>query len=129
VGLISTSVSLLLFLLIQQHLHPVWANVIAIAATALANAWANRRFTFGHRSRVDRGRDYLAATMMLLTSLAVSSGLLAITLWAGGGLVAQSLTLIGAWALVAVGRFALLRAWVFSAPPAEESGTTVLTRT
>ncbi len=129
VGLISTSVSLLLFLVLQQHLHPVWSNVIAIAATALANAWANRRFTFGHRSRIDRGRDYLAATAMLFTSLAVSSGLLAVTLWAGGGLLAQSLTLVGAWALVAVGRFALLRAWVFASPPAEEQGTTILTRT
>jgi putative flippase GtrA len=128
VGLVSTGVSLVLFLFLQQHLHPVWANVIAIAATAIANAWANRRFTFGHRSRVDRGRDYAAAAAMLSTSLAVSSGLLAITLWAGGGLLAQSLTLVGAWALVAVARFALLRAWVFNAPPAIETGAGVVTR-
>jgi putative flippase GtrA len=129
VGLVSTGVSLLLFLFLQQHVHPVWANVVAIAATAVANAWANRRFTFGHRSRIDRGRDYAAAAAMLLTSVAVSSGLLAITLWAGGGLLAQSLTLVGAWALVAVGRFALLRAWVFAAPPAEETGLSIVTRT
>ena len=129
VGLLSTSVSLLLFLLLQREVHPVWANVIAIAATALANAWANRRFTFGHRSRVDRGRDYLAATTMLLTSLGVSSGLLAITLWAGGGLLAQAVTLVVAGALVAVGRFALLRAWVFAAPPAEETGRSVVHHT
>lgn len=129
VGLVSTTVSLLLFLFLQQHVHPVWANVIAIAATSIANAWANRRFTFGHRSRVDRGRDYLAAALMLLTSLAVSSSLLAVTLWADGGLVAQSLTLVGAWALVAIGRFALLRAWVFAAPPAEQHGRSVVTHT
>ncbi|MFN8022310.1 MAG: glycosyltransferase [Acidimicrobiales bacterium] len=129
VGLLSTSVSLLLFLLLQRELHPVWANVIAIAATAVANAWANRRFTFGHRSRVDRGRDYLAAVTMLLTSLAVSSGLLAVTLWAGGGLLAQAVTLVLAWALVAIGRFALLRAWVFAAPPAVETGRSIVTRT
>jgi putative flippase GtrA len=129
VGLLSTGVSLALFLMLRQSVHPVWANVIAIAATAIANAWANRRFTFGHRSRVDRARHYLAAVTMLITSLGVSSGALAITLWAGGGVVAQSLTLIGAWAVVAIGRFALLRAWVFSAPPAEHSGSTVLTRT
>jgi len=129
VGLISTGVSLLLFLFLHQHVHPVWANIVAIAATSVANAWANRRFTFGHRSRVDRGRDYAAAAAMLLTSVAVSSGLLAITLWAGGGLLAQSFTVVGAWALVAVGRFALLRAWVFAAPPAEETGRSVVTRT
>ena len=129
VGLASTTVSLLLFLFLQQYLHPVWSNIIAVAATSLANAWANRRFTFGHRSRVDRGRDYLAASAMLLTSLGVSSGLLAITLWADGGLLAQSLTLVVAWGLAAVGRFALLRAWVFAAPPPVESGSSVLTRT
>jgi putative flippase GtrA len=129
VGLASTTVSLVLFLFLQRQVHPVWANVIAIAATAVANAWANRRFTFGHRSRVDRGRDHLAAAAMLTTSLAVSSGLLALTLWAGGGLLAQSVTLVCAWALVAVVRFALLRSWVFASPPAHDVGDTVVSHT
>lgn len=129
VGLVSTTVSLLLFLFLQRQMHPVWANVIAIAATAVANAWANRRFTFGHRSRVDRGRDHLAAAAMLVASLAVSSGLLALTLWTGGGLLAQSATLVFSWAVVAVVRFALLRAWVFASPPAQDVGDTVVSHT
>lgn len=129
VGALSTAVSLGLFLALHPVLHPIWANVVALAATAIANAWANRRFTFGHRSRVDRGRHYLAAASMLVTAVAVSSGALALALWAGAGIVAQSLTLIVAWGLTAVGRFALLRAWVFRAPPAELSGNSVLTRT
>ena len=128
VGLVSTAVSLGLFLLLAQVLHPIWANVIALAATALANAWANRRFTFGHRSRVDRGRHYTAAATMFVTSVAVSSAALALTLWAGCGRLAQSLTLIAAWGLSAVARFGLLRAWVFRDPPAELSGDAVLTR-
>jgi putative flippase GtrA len=115
VGGVSTAVSLGLFLALHEVVHPVVANVLALAATAVGNAWANRRFTFGHRSRVDRGRHYLAAVTMLLTAIAVSTGALATTLWAGGGIVAQSLTLIVAWALTAVARFALLRAWVFRA--------------
>ena len=129
VGAISTAISLVLFLAIREAVHPVWANVIALAATAVANAWANRRFTFGHRSRVDRGHHYLAAASMFLTSVIVSSSALALTLWAGGGVVAQSLTLVAAWGLTAVARFALLRAWVFRQPPAELTGSTVLTRT
>jgi hypothetical protein len=56
---------------------------------------------------------------MLATAVAVSTGALALTLWADGGVVAQSLTLILAWGLTAVGRFALLRAWVFRYPPSE----------
>ncbi|MCU1361988.1 MAG: glycosyltransferase, partial [Ilumatobacteraceae bacterium] len=128
VGVVSTAVSLALFLVLHEFMHPVVANVVALTATAIGNAWANRRFTFGHRSRVDRGRHYIAAASMLLTAIAVSSGALALTLWAGGDIVAQSLTLIVAWGLTAVARFALLRAWVFRDPPAELSGRTVLTR-
>ena len=41
----------------------------------------------------------------------------------------RPLLLAPAWALVAVGRFALLRAWVFAAPPAEETGRSIVTRT
>jgi putative flippase GtrA len=128
VGAISTAVSLALFLLLHPFMHPVPANVVALAATAIANAWANRRFTFGHRSRVDRARHYAAAASMLATAVGVSSGLLALTLWAGGGIVAQSLTLVAAWGLTAIGRFALLRAWVFREPPAEVAGRRVITR-
>jgi glycosyltransferase involved in cell wall biosynthesis/putative flippase GtrA len=128
VGAVSTTASLMLFLALHPAMHPIAANIVALAATAIANAWANRRFTFGHRSRVDRGQHYLAAATMLATSIGVSSGALALCLWAGGDLLAQSLTLVAAWGLTAVGRFALLRAWVFRAPPAELSGRTVLTR-
>jgi putative flippase GtrA len=113
VGTLSTAVSLAIFLVLHSLLHPIVANIVALAATAVANAWANRRFTFGHRSRVDRARHYAAAVTMLATAIIVSSGLLALTLWAGGGVVAQSLTLVGAWGITAIARFALLRAWVF----------------
>jgi putative flippase GtrA len=129
VGAVSTAVSLALFLVLHPFMHPLAANVVSLAATAVGNAWANRRFTFGHRSRVDRGRHYVAAVSMLLTAIAVSTAALALALWADGGIVAQSMTLIVAWALTAVGRFALLRAWVFRDPPAELTGETVLTRT
>ena len=129
VGALSTAVSLALFLLLHPFVHPMVANVLALAATAVGNAWANRRFTFGHRSRVDRARHYTAAASMLLTAIAVSTAALALALWADGGIVAQSLTVIVAWALTAVGRFALLRAWVFRDPPAELTGHTMITRT
>jgi hypothetical protein len=65
---------------------------------------------------------------MFLTAVAVSSAALALTLWAGGGRLAQSVTLVLAWGLTAVGRFALLRSWVFRDPPAEVSAGSVVTR-
>jgi hypothetical protein len=66
---------------------------------------------------------------MFVTSVLVSSSLLALTLWAGGNLLAQSLTLVAAWGLIALGRFTLLRSWVFRSPPEELGGGSVLTRT
>jgi putative flippase GtrA len=129
VGIVSTAVSLLLFLVLRGNVHPIWANVVALAATALANAWANRRFTFGHRSRVDRGRHYAGAATMFVTAVAVSSSALALALWLDAGVVAQALTLVAAWLVTAAGRFALLRSWVFREPPAEVTRDTVITRT
>jgi putative flippase GtrA len=128
VGAVSTAVCLLLFVVLRDRIHPMLANVVAIAATAVANAWANRRFTFGHRSRADRGRHYVGAIVMLATTLAVSCAALGVTLWLDGGWVAQALTLIGAWLATAAGRFALLRSWVFRDPPAEVEGDTVISR-
>ncbi|HEY7627258.1 MAG TPA: GtrA family protein, partial [Ilumatobacteraceae bacterium] len=128
VGTVSTAVSLLIFLILQREIHPLWANVGALLGTSLANAWANRRFTFGHRSRVDRGRHYLGAALMLATALIVSSSLLALVLWRDGGLVAQCLALAASSVVTAIGRFALLRSWVFRDPPAQVSGDTVVTR-
>ena len=129
VGTVSTVISLGLFLVLQEVMHPVAANATALAATAIGNAWANRRFTFGHRSRVDRSSHYFAAATMFATSVIVSSSLLAVTLWFGGGLVAQSLTLVIAWGIIAVGRFTLLRSWVFRSPPEAYGDGGVLTRT
>ncbi|HSB87731.1 MAG TPA: bifunctional glycosyltransferase family 2/GtrA family protein [Ilumatobacteraceae bacterium] len=128
VGTVSTAVSLLIFLILQREIHPLWANVGALAGTSIANAWANRRFTFGHRSRVDRGRHYLGAAVMLVTALMVSSSLLALVLWRDGGLIAQCLALAASSVVTAIGRFALLRSWVFRDAPPQVSGDTVVTR-
>jgi putative flippase GtrA len=128
VGAVSTTISLLLFLIFREYVDPLWANVLALSATTVANAWANRRFTFGHRSRVDRGRHYLGAATVFVTTVVFSTAALALALWAGWGTVAQCLTLVAAWGIMAVIRFALLRSWVFRDPPAELTGGTVLTR-
>ncbi len=128
VGAASTAVSLAIFLLLAGTIHPIWANVVALAATSISNAWANRRFTFGHRSRVDRGRHYGTAVVMLLCSMAFSSAALALTLWLGGGRPAQALTLVAAWGLAALARFTLLRSWVFNDGGANSAEATSVSR-
>ena len=49
IGVVSTLISLVLFLLLRGSVGAVWANLIAVGATALGNTWANRRYTFGYR--------------------------------------------------------------------------------
>jgi putative flippase GtrA len=109
VGVLSTGVSLLLFLLWRDAVGAVWANLLAVGATAIANTWANRRYTFGYRDRQRRGRHYLGSVAISMVGLALSSVALANVT----GNLAQILVLLLSWGLVTVARFGLLRRWVF----------------
>jgi putative flippase GtrA len=109
VGVLSTGVSLLLFLLWRDAVGAVWANLLAVGATAIANTWANRRYTFGYRDRQRRSRHYLGSVAISMAGLAVSSLALANVT----GSLAQILVLLLSWGLVTVARFGLLRRWVF----------------
>jgi glycosyltransferase involved in cell wall biosynthesis len=109
IGVVSTAVSLALFLLLRGSAGAVWANLIAVGATALGNTWANRRYTFGHRGRRQRGRHYLGGVAVTLAGLLVSSVALANV----SGSMAQVLVLLATWIVATVTRFALLRNWVF----------------
>jgi len=113
VGLASTAASLLLFLLLRDTAGAVGANLIALTATTLANVWANRRYTFGHRGRDDRGRQYLGALLVWLLGATVSSLALWAVVLAGGSRSLEVLVLLASWLGIAANRFALLRSWVF----------------
>ncbi|MEI8238105.1 MAG: bifunctional glycosyltransferase family 2/GtrA family protein [Actinomycetota bacterium] len=109
IGVISTIVSLVLFLLLRGGVGAVWANLLAVGATALGNTWANRRYTFGYRGTRQRGRHYLGGMAISLAGLGLSSLALANVT----GSVAQVVLLLFTWGLTTVARFGLLRSWVF----------------
>ncbi len=109
VGVLSTIVSLVLFLVWRDAVGAVWANLLAVSATALANTWANRRYTFGYRDDRQRSRHYVGGVAISLAGLGLSS--LALTNVSGS--LAQVLVLLLSWGLVTVARFGLLRHWVF----------------
>jgi putative flippase GtrA len=109
IGVVSTVISLMLFLLLRGSVGAVWANLIAVGATALGNTWANRRYTFGYRDRKQRGRHYMGGVAISLAGLALSSAALA----GVSGEFAQVLVLLCTWSLATVARFGLLRNWVF----------------
>lgn len=116
VGLLSTTISLLLFLLLRDAAGAVGANLIALTATTLANVWANRRYTFGHRGRTDRGRQYIGALLAWLMGATVSSLALWVVVLANGSRAVEVLVLLTSWLVIAAARFWLLRRWVFRPP-------------
>ncbi|HAP74925.1 MAG TPA: sugar translocase [Acidimicrobiaceae bacterium] len=115
VGVISTAVTIALFLVLRNELSAGWAAGVSFTAVAAVNSWANRRFTFGHRARTDRGVHFLRLTLLFLLGLGVS--VLAATL-AHGARWVEVVVLLGVWALLALLRLGLLRSWVFRPRPA-----------
>jgi putative flippase GtrA len=112
IGVVSTAISLALFLMLRGSVGAVWANLIAVGATAVGNTWANRRYTFGYRDSRERGRHYMGGVAISLAGL----GLTSLALANVSGSLAQVLVLLTAWTLTTIARFALLRRWVFRPP-------------
>ncbi|MCE9621624.1 MAG: bifunctional glycosyltransferase family 2/GtrA family protein [Actinomycetia bacterium] len=114
VGATSTIASLAIYLGSRGSLAAAPAAGLAYGIVTLVNSWANRRFTFGHRGRDDRGSHLLrlgaAAVVGVISSMVVAD-------FASDHRVRESLALIGLWLSLAAIRFALLRAWVFRSRP------------
>lgn len=113
VGALSTVATLALFLVLRHPLGAVPASIVAFSAITLVNAWANRRFTFGNRTRRDRDNQWFRMFATFVAGVAVSTVALAIAVAADAPLWVECATLLGAWLLMAVVRFHLLRTWVF----------------
>jgi putative flippase GtrA len=115
VGASSTIASVAIYLSARGSLAAAPAAALAYGVVTLVNSWANRRFTFGHRGRADRGSHLLrvgvTAVVGVISSMVVAK-------LASDHLVRESLALVGLWLSLAVLRFALLRAWVFRSRPA-----------
>jgi glycosyltransferase involved in cell wall biosynthesis/putative flippase GtrA len=103
IGITSTAVSLVLFLLLQGTVGPVPANAVAVSATFVANTWANARLTM----RVARPR-WGWAFVLFAGSLALTSAALLLVDALGGGLTAEVLALLATWIAVAVGRLLIM---------------------
>lgn len=114
VGAASTVASLAIYLGTRGVLAAAPAAGLAYGIVIIVNSWANRRFTFGHRARDDRGRilvrAFLTAVFGVISSMAVAH-------WARGDRLRECLALLALWFALAFVRFALLRTWLFRARP------------
>ena len=116
IGTVSTAVSLALFLWTCGALGAVGANAFALTATALANTWANRRWTFGIRGREGAARHQVQGLLVFVLTLGMTSGGLALLglvapgapTWVETGVVA--VTTVAATAV----KYLAMRWWVFA---------------
>jgi putative flippase GtrA len=114
IGVVSTLVFAGLFAVLAESLGAIAADVVALALCAIVNLAANRRITFATRGRAGRTRHYasglaLAGLPLVLTVTALA-GLQAAAITA---LPVELLVLTAANGVAALGRFLLLRHWVF----------------
>jgi putative flippase GtrA len=116
VGIASTVLFALLFLLFRTVLEPVMANIAALLLATIANTAINRRFTFGLRSRAGAVRHQLQGFVVLAIALAITSGSLIVlhTVSPDTSRSLELLVLTGANLLATVVRFLLMRSWIFN---------------
>jgi putative flippase GtrA len=115
IGVVSTLVSMTMFVLLRPALGAGTAAFTALAATAFGNLWANRRWTFGRRDPDGRLRYYTRSGLVLVAGIALSLAVLAVVEQLGGGLPAELAALVVTWSATMALRFRLLRAWAFPA--------------
>jgi len=114
IGVVSTLAYLLLYVLLRGAMGEQAANLVALVVTAVANTAANRRLTFGIRSRAGAVRHHLAGLAAFGLGLALTSGALGLLhhLAAAPGRDAEVGVLVVANALATLLRFVTLRRFV-----------------
>jgi putative flippase GtrA len=118
IGVVSTVVAAALFLAMAPTIGTVAANAVAFAICAVANAAANRRFTFALRGRSGRSRHFLGTLLLGGVPLIVSTAALVLLELAGvSGLVLPLLAVLVVDGAAAALKFVLLRRWVYAAGP------------
>jgi putative flippase GtrA len=109
IGVVSTLLFGALFALLLGPLGAIGADVLALAACALANTAANRRLTFATRGRRGRTRHYATGSLLTVLPLVVTLAVLAALRALGAGTLALIVGLTIASASAALVRFVLLR--------------------
>ena len=115
VGVISTVVNLVLYVLFRGLMGAIAANVVALLLTSIANTAANRRLTFGVQGRGGAGRHQLQGLVVFGLGLGLTTGALALLghLVPDAGRTVELAVIVLANAVATVLRFVLFRVWVF----------------
>jgi putative flippase GtrA len=122
VGVASTLLYLLLFVLLRDLMSAQPANLLALLVSAVANTAVNRRVTFDVRGRRGAGLHQFQGLLVFAIGLGLTSGSLALLQLLTGtpGRVIEIVVLVLANLLATIVRFVLLRGWVFRAQRGHE---------
>jgi putative flippase GtrA len=104
-----------LYLLLRTIVSPPLANASALAITAVGNTAANRRITFGVRGADSLVKHHCQGMAVFLAGLLATSGSISLLYLTDlrGNRIAEVVTLTAANLCVTVGRFVLMRYWIF----------------
>ena len=106
------------FLVLAESLGHVGAAVVALLVCSVVNNAANRRLTFALTGRTRRLRHFargLGVALLPLAAILVTLSLLAFVGTRSVVVALAALTVVNV--AVGLGRFALLRRWVFESRP------------
>jgi putative flippase GtrA len=112
IGVVSTTISLVLFLALHNVIGAVLANVVAVTTTFVGNTWANARFTARRRHA-----EWRRSFAVYVASIALTSVALFVVDATIGTTWAQLLALAVTWTLATFGRLLFLH---HTAEPAAE---------
>jgi putative flippase GtrA len=115
IGLVSTVLTAGLYALLRGALPPLAANLVALTTMTLLNTEANRRLTFVGTSSAT-GRVHAQGLVVFGLYYAFTSGALLLldALAPGAGRMVEVAVLVAASAVGTLGRFVILRRWVFA---------------
>lgn len=115
VGVASTVLHLGGFVVLSQVAPSQVANAVALLVAAVANTWANRRWTFGVRGREGAARHQAQGLLVLALTLAMTSGGLALlhALVPGAGTGVETAVVAVTNAAATVVKYVAMRWWVF----------------
>ncbi|MCW0213448.1 MAG: GtrA family protein, partial [Pseudonocardia sp.] len=125
IGVASTLVNLLLYLMFRTFTGPIAANVVALLLTTVANTAANRRLTFGVRGRDGAARHQFQGLIVFGIGLGLTTGALALLtmIVPNPGTLPELAVIVAANLVATVIRFVLFRAWVFRGRRAATAAT------
>ncbi|GAB3492050.1 GtrA family protein [Flexivirga lutea] len=118
IGIVSTVANVVLFYLLNLTMNAQLANALALVVTTVGNTAANRRFTFGVRSRDGAGRAQMQGLVLWLVMWAATALALFLLLQTQphASHTAQSAVQLAGNVVATVIRFVMLRRWFAPRP-------------